>query len=161
MKELARVKLTGWEIPLLADIGPFVSLSLQAGAQIKASGTLLIGSNVAWDNIEVSLNPLDSLQSYSRGRTPRFVPTAEVSGELSMEASLSLPVKMGLGGNILSGLWSADASIIDTPKIVSEGKIVVSAAVIDSGTIVPDYNGQCYGTAWNIHLENSLQAVFQ
>ncbi|KAI5365340.1 Putative PAN/Apple domain-containing protein [Septoria linicola] len=159
-KQLARVNLAGWEIPLFVDVGPFISVSVQPGVVIKASGTLLVGANVVWDAIEVKLDMLNSGGSYSRGWTPRFQPTLEVGGELKMEAYLGLPIKLGLGVNILSGTWEADASIVDTPKIVAEGKFAISAALSPSGKIVPDYNGGCYGIAWNIHFENTLQAVF-
>lgn len=45
--------------------------------------------------------------------------------------------------------------------MVAEGKFVTSAAISKDGKAVPDFNGGCYGIAWNIHFENTLQAVFQ
>ena len=160
-KELARVNLAGWKIPLFLDIGPFISLSIQPGVQIKASGTLLVGANVIWDDIAIKLDMLNSGGSYSRGWTPRFAPRLEVSGELALEAYLGLPIKLGLGVNVLSGLWEADAAIVDTPKIVAEGKFAVSAAFNDAGQVIGDINQDCYGVAWEITFQNTLQAVFE
>ncbi|KAF4980569.1 hypothetical protein FZEAL_3448, partial [Fusarium zealandicum] len=160
-KELERIPLGGFSIPLLVDIGPFVSLSVQAKAGIEATGSLLIGAAVEWDNIDVTLDLLDGQNSHANGLIPTFSHTAQASGELKVEASLGLPVKLGIGIDILSGAWQADGSIVDTPSVVLEGAFVLSAEVIDEGTIEQDINGGCYGIAWDIHFENTLQAVIE
>jgi hypothetical protein len=160
-RELANIPLGGFSIPTLADIGPFVSLSVEAKAGISATGSLLIGAAVAWDDIDIVLDLLDSGDSHVNGLTPRFEHKAEATGELKIEASIGLPVRLGVQIEVGGGLWSADAAIKDTPSINAEGKFEVSATVTDDGEIVHDINGGCYGIAWDIHFENTLQAVIE
>jgi hypothetical protein len=160
-KELARIPIGGFSIDGFADIGPFVSLSVEAKAGISATGSLLLGAAVAWDDVDIVLDLLDTSSSHVTGLTPRFEHKAEATGELKIEASIGLPVRLGVGIQILGGLWEADAAIKDTPSINAEGKFEVSATVTDDGEIVHDINGGCYGIAWDIHFENTLQAVIE
>ena len=160
-KELAKIQLGGFEIPLLFYIGPFVSLSVEAKAGISATGSLLIGAAVAWDTVEIVLDLLHSDGSHANGLVPRFEHKAEATGELKIEASIGLPVRLGIEVDILEGSWTADAAIKDTPSINAEGKFEVSATVTDDGEIAYDINGGCYGIAWDIHFENTLQAVIE
>ncbi|KAM0245967.1 hypothetical protein ACHAQJ_010402, partial [Trichoderma viride] len=160
-KELGRIDLGGFEIPLLVDVGPFISVSVDAEVTIDATGTLLIGASVSWDNIDIMLDLLDSSNSHANGLSPSFQHTAEASGELHLEASLGLPIKLGVGLSLFDGLYEADAAIVDTPSIVAEGSFVVSASVGDDGEIEVDLDGSCYGIAWDIHFENTLQAVLE
>lgn len=160
-KQLARFNVGGFSIPALASVGPFVSLSVEAKAGISATGSLLIGAAVAWDNIDILLDVLNSGNSHVNGLRPRFEHKAEATGELKIEASIGLPVRLGVGIELFSGLWTADAAIKDTPSINAEGKFEVSATVTDDGEIVHDINGGCYGIAWDIHFENTLKAVLE
>ena len=160
-KQLARIPIGGFTIEDLADIGPFVSLSVEAKAGISATGSLLIGAAVAWDDVDIVLDLLDSGGSHVNGLIPRFEHKAEATGELKIEASIGLPVRLGVGIQVAGGLWSAAAAIKDTPSINAEGKFEVSATVTDDGEIVHDINGGCYGIAWDIHFENTLQAVIE
>ncbi|KAL5383438.1 hypothetical protein PMIN02_009604 [Paraphaeosphaeria minitans] len=153
-KELARIPLGGFAISGLVEVGPFVSLGVEAKVGIEATGELLIGAGVEWDNVDIMLDLLDSGNSHANGLVPQFVHKAEAQGELSMEASLGLPVKLGIGVDIFDGLWQADAAVVDTPSVVLEGSFEVSAEVTDEGTIEYDIDGGCYGIAWNIHFEN-------
>lgn len=159
-KDLFKINLPGgFSIPLLVDVGPFVSVGIEAKAGIEATGQLLIGASVNWDDIDVMIDLLDGSNSHAKGFTPRFGHRAEAAGELKLEASLGLPIKLGVQVEIVEGLWSAEAALKDTPSINAEGKFEVSATVTDDGKIEHDINGGCYGIAWNIHFENTLEAV--
>ncbi|KAF5710023.1 hypothetical protein FGLOB1_5684 [Fusarium globosum] len=127
-------------IPLLCTVGPYIGLDVQAGMTIEATGTLLLEPR------------------HSNGLTPVFTHRTEATGELKMEASLGLPASVGVKLNVLSGLWEAKGGVVDTPSVVLEGSFEVSATVTDDGEIVTDVDGDCYGIAWNIHFENTLEA---
>lgn len=159
-KDIFKIFLPGgFSIPLLVDVGPFISVGVEAKAGIEATGTLLVGADINWDDIDVMIDLLDSGNSHARGFKPRFGHRAEATGEIKVEASLGLPIKLGVGIEIVEGLWEAEAAIKDTPSVNAEGKFEVSATVADDGTIEHDINGGCYGIAWNIHFENTLEAV--
>ncbi|KAF5006080.1 hypothetical protein FDECE_7521 [Fusarium decemcellulare] len=155
-KELSRIPLSGFNIPLLVDIGPFVSVSIAASTGIKATGKLLIGTEVQWNDVDVFIDLLDSSNTYANNMVPRFNPQAQASGELKMSASVEMPVKLGVQINIMKGKWKADAAVKDTPSVISEGAFKVSA-----GTDGTDINDNCYGIDWDIHFENALQAVVE
>lgn len=133
--DLAKIPVGGFSILGLADIGPFVSVGIEASASIGATGTLLIGAGVEWDNIDIMLDLLDSSNSHANGLIPKFLHRVEASGELSMEASLGLPIKLGIGFSILDEVI-AEAAVVDTPSVVLEGSFEVSAEVTDDGEIV-------------------------
>ncbi|KAF5646099.1 uncharacterized protein FTJAE_2188 [Fusarium tjaetaba] len=145
-------------IPLLCTVGPYIGLDVQAGITIEATGTLLIGASVEWENIDILIDLLDSSNSHSNGLTPVLTHRTEATGELKMEASLGLPASVGVKLNVLKGLWAAKGGVVDTPSVVLEGSFEVSATVTDDGEIVTDVDGDCYGIAWNIHFENTLEA---
>ncbi|KAG7409581.1 hypothetical protein Forpe1208_v011756 [Fusarium oxysporum f. sp. rapae] len=142
-------------IPLLCTVGPFIGLDVQAGMTIEATGTLLIGASVKWQNIDILIYLLDSSHSHSNGLTRALTHRTEATGELKMEASLGLPASVGVKLNVLAGLWSAKGGGVGTPSVVLEGGVEVSATVTDDGEILADVDGDCYGIAWNIHFENS------
>lgn len=160
-EELDRVNLGGFDIPLLCDVGPFISLSVSAEAGVEATGNLLIGTAVEWNDIDVLLDFLHPSNSHAKGFIPHFVANANASGELKIEGKLGLPVKLGLGVELIEGLWDADAAIVDTPALVMEGKFEVSAEVDTDGNIEHSINDGCYGIAWDIHFENTLAAVIE
>ncbi|KAF5025513.1 hypothetical protein F66182_2418 [Fusarium sp. NRRL 66182] len=148
----------GFGIPGVASIEPFIEIGLTAGLSIEASGTLLVGAGVEWENIDILIDMKNSDNSHSEGLTPKFTHTAEAKGELKAEASLGLPISLGLQARVLGGLWKARAGVKDTPSIVLQGSFEVSADITEDGEILSDVGGDCYGIAWNIHFENTLDA---
>ncbi|RGP69523.1 hypothetical protein FSPOR_4627 [Fusarium sporotrichioides] len=145
----------------LASVDPYIGVGIAAGLGIEATGTLLIGASVEWENIDVLVDLLDSSKSHSNGLTPVFKPRSEATGELKLEASLGLPVSVGVKLSILAGLWEAKGGIMDTPSVVLEGSFQASAELGDDGEVSGGIEGDCYGIAWNIHFENALDAFYQ
>ncbi|KAF7557303.1 hypothetical protein G7Z17_g850 [Cylindrodendrum hubeiense] len=160
-KSFPRKFIPGFEIPLLAGVGPFVELSFEATMTIQATGSLLLGTAIEWNNIDIMIDLLDYSNSHARGFNPIFTKKKEVAGELKITTSLGMPVKLGLGIDLLSGTWKAGASIVETPSIVGEGSFEVSGTVTEDGTAVGDVNGGCYGIMINIHFENTVQGVLE
>ncbi|KAJ4246346.1 hypothetical protein NW762_013697 [Fusarium torreyae] len=155
-KDLADLQLPGFGISGLCSINPYIGLGVEAGLGIEATGTLLIGASVEWDNIDILIDMLDDDNSHSNGLVPVFKHMNEAHGELKVEAHLGLPISLGISLNVLFGLWEAKAGIKDTPSVVLEGSFEINAEVTDDGEILTDVEGDCYGIAWNIHFENTL-----
>ncbi|KAJ9415699.1 hypothetical protein QL093DRAFT_2626771 [Fusarium oxysporum] len=145
-------------IPLLCTVGPYIGLDVKARMTIEATGTLLIGASVEWENIGILIDLVDSGNNHTNGLTSVFKHTTEATGELKMEASLGLPASVGVELKLLSGLWKAKGGVVDTSSVVLEGSFKMSATVTDDGEILADVDGDCHGIAWNIHFENSFDA---
>ncbi|EWY82031.1 hypothetical protein FOYG_14154 [Fusarium oxysporum NRRL 32931] len=75
-----------------------------------------------------------------------------------MEVSLGLLASVGVELKLLSELWEAKGGVVNTPSVVLEGSFEMGATVTDDGETLADIDGDCYGIAWNIHFENSLDA---
>jgi hypothetical protein len=122
------------------------------------SGSDTRRASVEWQNIDILIDLLGSDNSHSNGLTPMFTHRTGATGELKMEASLGIPASDGVKLNVLGGLWSAKGGVVDTPSVVLEGSFEVSATVTEDVEIATDVDGDCYGIAWNINFENSLDA---
>ncbi|KAM0074741.1 hypothetical protein ACKRZS_013238 [Fusarium odoratissimum] len=152
---LQRYPLTPWNIPGLADIGPFVDLSVEASAEIKTTGQFLMGSTAEWDNVNARVDFLDSSNSYANGFVPSVSAEARASGQVGVRASLGMPLRLGVGVNIFHGLWVAEGAVKDTPSASAGASFQVSTDT-NAGT---DINGGCYGVTWNVGFDNSVTAV--
>jgi hypothetical protein len=155
--ELVSLDLPGFSIPVILSVGPYIGLGVEAKMEIEATGTLLIGSSVEWENVDILIDLLDSDNSHSNGLTPVFKPRTEATGELSMSASLGLPISVGIKLDVIA-IYEAKAGIKDTPSVVLEGSFAASAELNDDGEIETNVEGDCYGIAWNVHFENALDA---
>ncbi|CAG7554669.1 unnamed protein product [Fusarium equiseti] len=91
-------------------------VGIEAGMEIEATGTLLIGASVEWENIDILVDLLNGDNSHSNGLTPVFKPRSEATGELSLRASLGLPVSVGVKLGILFNGKKASSSKADTNK---------------------------------------------
>ncbi|EWZ31361.1 hypothetical protein FOCG_08468 [Fusarium oxysporum f. sp. radicis-lycopersici 26381] len=136
-------------IALLRAVGPYVGLDVKAGMSIEATGTLLIGASVEWENIDILIDLVNSGNSHTNGLTTVFKHTAEATGKLKMEASLGLLASVGVELKLLPELWEAKGGVVDTPSVVLEGSFEMGATVTDDGETLADIDGDCYGIAWN------------
>lgn len=163
-KDLIKKSLLGWEIPNIIIFGPYASLGVEAGVEIKAEGTVLLGAKAEWTGFEATLDLMDSQKSTQSGWTPDITRKFEAVGKIGVEASLGLPVAVGVGVDLLGGKWKKGVELRDTPAIVAEAEFEVSikhestsgADGTETSETETDVNDGCYGVAWNIHLKNEL-----
>ncbi|KAL4727835.1 hypothetical protein ACLX1H_004524 [Fusarium chlamydosporum] len=158
-KDLVDFPLASFGILGIADVNPYIGVSIEAGLEISATGTLLIGASVEWDNIDIMVDLLDGDKSHSNGLSPVFKPRSEARGELKLEASLGLPVSVGVKVSVF--FWDIKGGVRDTPSVVLEGSFEANAGLDDNGDVSASTEGDCYGIAWNIHFENALDAFYQ
>lgn len=156
-KRLARAPLVKFGIPLIADVGPFVELGLKGELLISATGTFLAGGGFHYDQVGYTIDFLDPGASHAVFTKPRYEKRVEASGQLSMEASVGLPLKLGLGVQVLLGVWEAEVAVVETPSLGVEGVFEVGATLTDDGTWVTDINGGCYGIAWSLFFKNTVE----
>lgn len=160
-KDFFEIPLASFGIYALLEIVPYVGVGIEAGLEIEATGTLLIGASVEWESIDILVDLLDGDNSHSNGLTPVFEPRSEATGELKLKASLGLPFSVGVKLGIMFDYWKVKGGVRDTPSVISEGSFEANAALDVDGNINTDVVGDCYGIAWNIHFENALDAFYQ
>ncbi|CEI70310.1 hypothetical protein FVEN_g1171 [Fusarium venenatum] len=160
-KDFIEITIGSFGIYKLFEVGPYIGVGIEAGITIEATGTLLIGASVEWENIDILVDFLDDSRSHSNGLKPVFKPRSEATGELKLEASLGLPVSAGVKLGILFDYWTLKGGVRDTPSVVLEGSFEANAVLDDNGDISTSIEGDCYGIAWNIHFENALDAFYQ
>ncbi|KAM3417085.1 hypothetical protein BST61_g8661 [Cercospora zeina] len=146
----------------VAYFAPYFKTHLEAGFSIDASGQLLLGGGLYWDNIEFKVDLANSDNTYARGLKPRFEKRAEAKGELHIGAFVGLPIEIGLGLFIKAlgtTLWTASAGIRDTPKLNFEGDFEIAAAYnATTGKIDTEVSEGCFGLTWSIFFTNELDA---
>ncbi|RFN47491.1 hypothetical protein FIE12Z_8286, partial [Fusarium flagelliforme] len=160
-KDFFEIPLASFGIYALFEIVPYVGVGIEAGLGIEATGTLLIGASVEWENIDILVDLLDGDNSHSNGLTPVFKPRSEATGELKLRASLGLPFSVGVKLSTKFKNWKVKGGVRDTPSVVLEGSFEDNAARDDDGNINTNVVGNCYGIAWNIHFKNTLDAFYQ
>ncbi|KAK0384807.1 hypothetical protein NLU13_7285 [Sarocladium strictum] len=146
----------GFKIPLLLEVGPFLGFAVEANTKIAATGQLLIGGNVDWNDIDMTIDLLDTSQSSAKGFKPVFTQKVEAEGELEASASLGLPLKLGVAITI-AGSWNAEAALKDTPSINAEGRFKGEYKKAADGTVTASAD-TCYGIDYNVFLGNNVDA---
>jgi hypothetical protein len=121
----------------------------------QAEGTLLIGASATWGEVEAVLDLLNGdTGSSSTGWYTTVERKAEADVELSAEASLGLPVGIGVEISVLrvlGGGWSAGCELTDTRSISAEARYsLLSVGGHDENQ---DDDGSCDGI---IGLRNTL-----
>lgn len=151
--------LFGFGITGLITIGPYISVGVDASVDINATGQLLIGATVEWEDVSTTLDFLNPGSSVApHGFTPVFHKVAQAQGELDIHAHVGLTLAVGIEASALFGLLTADAGVQLVPGVGADAKMEISANIGDDGKITVDPHGSCYGVAWNIYFDTKLQA---
>ncbi|KAK5956674.1 hypothetical protein OHC33_002160 [Knufia fluminis] len=159
-KELFSRGLPGWSIPGIVNLGPMLTLGVEAGITIEAEGQLLTGASLSWPAFEATLDFIDDKQSSQSGWTPNIDHKFQVAGTLSAEASLGLPVSVEFGIDLLNKKFKRTVALTDTPALAAEAELSVSYDA-EEGIVIGDEEGECPGIAWSIGLKNEVSLEFK
>ena len=116
-KQLLNEDLPGLSIPAIITIGPEIAVDVSLTTRTDAAGSLLAGFNVVWSNFQAGLDLVVGTSS-SSGWSPTLTPTFEAKGSFGVTIQPRLPVSLGVGINIFSGVYQKTVSIIDAPSFV-------------------------------------------
>lgn len=159
-KELFSKGLPGWSIPGIVNLGPMLTLGIEAGITIEAEGQLLTGASLNWPSFEATLDFIDDSKSSSSGWTPNIDHKFQAAGKLSAEASLGLPVSVEFGIDLLNKKFKRTVALTDTPALAAEAELSISYDA-EEGTTIGDEEGECPGIAWSISLKNEVALEFK
>ena len=154
------------EIDFLLAVGPILTLDIDAEVNITAQGQLLVGAEYQWPNFMATMDFHNPLKSTSSGFSPITTHTFNASGDLIVATSVGVPVGIGLGIDLLNGLVSLEAAVVDRPavELVASYSIAeYSSSTSGGGAASGSYSsstvngGTCNGIAWYVDLINTLQ----
>lgn len=127
---------------------------------------MLVGVQYQWPAFSATMDFFNPLKSSSKGFSPITTHTFNASGDIIVATSVGLPIGLGLGVDLLKGLWDKQVAIVDRPaiEIVAEYSLALFGSSTSGGgapsgsfTSATVNGGACNGIAWYIDLVNTLQ----
>ncbi|KAF2223018.1 hypothetical protein BDZ85DRAFT_262819 [Elsinoe ampelina] len=145
------------KIPGIITVGPQMSLEATLQASVSASGEILAGVSLDVPYFNVMYDLVDKENSRSVGLDDMNIKKYfQIKGKLSAEATLGLPISLGIGVEIPLLEANFAAKLINTPAITAEASYQHDIA---SGGNVPkpdDDEDKCSGIEWGIKFSNTL-----
>jgi hypothetical protein len=155
-KDLINKGLPTLSIPGIAVLGPKVTISLDSHLRVQAAGQLLVGASLNWPKIHANLDLLDKSKSTQTGFTPEIVKKFDAWGDVTAEASLSLPVTLFFGVDILNGKYQKGVSMVNTPAVTATAELAIAASYGTGASNSITSSTGCFGIKYNMGLSNNL-----
>ncbi|KAI4852756.1 hypothetical protein E4T44_01278 [Aureobasidium sp. EXF-8845] len=155
-KDLINKGLPTLSILGIAVLGPKVTVSLDSHLRVQAAGQMLVGASLNWPKIHANLDLLDKSKSTQTGFTPEIVKKFDAWGDVTAEASLSLPVTLFFGVDILNGKYQKGVSLVNTPVVTASAELAIAASYGTGASNSITSSTGCFGIKYNIGLSNNL-----
>jgi hypothetical protein len=155
-KDLINKGLPTLSIPGIAVLGPKVTISLESHLKVQAAGQMLVGASLNWPKIHANLDLMDKSKSVQTGFTPEIVKKFDAWGDVTADASLSLPVTLFFGVDILNGKYQKGVSLVNTPAVTASAELAIAASYGTGASNSITSSTGCFGIKYNIGLSNNL-----
>lgn len=142
-KQLYSAGLPGLSIPGIITLGPMITLSVDGKAGVKALGRVLAGAKLEFPEMSVVLDVIDTSRTGLSGFKPTVTTTFEAVGELELSASVGLPISVGIGIDVLNGLWTQGIAVVSRPNL---------GAKAHWNTPMAQDEDKCDGIDWELGL---------
>ncbi|GIZ43052.1 hypothetical protein CKM354_000629600 [Cercospora kikuchii] len=142
-KQLYSAGLPGLSIPGIITLGPMITLSVDGKAGVKALGRVLAGAKLEFPEMSVVLDVIDTSRTGLSGFKPTVTTTFEAVGELELSASIGLPISVGIGIDVLNGLWTQGVAVVSRPNL---------GAKAHWNTPMAQDEDKCDGIDWELGL---------
>ena len=147
--------LPGFSIPDIISIGPYLSIDIEAKVEVETIGQVLAGVNLDWPEIGMFVDFMDFSRAKSYGYAPIVTPVFKASGNVTVTASLGLPVGINVGVDILNGIFEKSIALVDTPAVEAVAEYSVSYDSTTGQTTVG--TDDCEGIHFYSDLVNTLE----
>ena len=114
------IGIPGFSIPDIFVVGPQFTLGVSFTLALSATGNLEAGVNMEWPDAKAHMDLVndDPSASTNDGWTPTVDKFFNVSdGKMAVNASLGVPLGIGIGISIANGKFNKSIAITDTPNI--------------------------------------------
>ncbi|OJJ45109.1 hypothetical protein ASPZODRAFT_144413 [Penicilliopsis zonata CBS 506.65] len=149
---LLTIPIDGFDIPEIIDVGPAITLDVDATVEIDALGQVLAGAILEWSNMGAHLDVYDILDTTGHGFAPQVTPVFNASGQLNATASVGIPVGFGIEIDILDGEWTKEIALVDRPALEL---VAIYTVDVDTSGVTVDTDG-CDGIYWYVNFINEL-----
>lgn len=150
--QLLAVGLPGLSFGVIT-IGPYVELGSTIVLDANGRGGLLAGAIMKLPNSIARIDFIDSSRSTRVGWKPSFTPILKAQGNISLSASLGLPVSINLGVKI-SDFYQKSIGLVDEPSIKATAQADYSYDENNLSLAVK--SSACDGITTNISWRNRL-----
>ncbi|KAK0106892.1 hypothetical protein ONS95_003611 [Cadophora gregata] len=147
-KRVFTAGLPGFTLPGIITIGPLITLDVDGKAGVSALGRVLAGAEVDFPEMKVVLDVIDTGASRISGFKPTVTTRFEAVGELTMSASLGLPIGVGVGIDILNGQFTQGIAVVSRPYIGAEAHWNTPTANDEDG---------CDGIDWSLGIGTEFE----
>ncbi|KAH8879751.1 hypothetical protein GQ53DRAFT_833907 [Thozetella sp. PMI_491] len=123
---IASVPLTPFTIPGILILGPEFKLSAGVNIALSAEGDLLAGVKADWNNVQARMDIVHSSDSFATGFKPSITPVFSVEGSIAMTTTFFLEGSLGVGLNLLNGLFDKSVALVDRPGVFISAGLAAS-----------------------------------
>ncbi|KAG9229774.1 hypothetical protein BJ875DRAFT_488610 [Amylocarpus encephaloides] len=153
-KQITSIPLTPFSIPNIFVIGPKFDLSAGVEFELEAQGQLLAGVQLDWPAVSARMDIVNSASSFASGFKPVVTPVIEVEGSITLKTTFFLEGALGVGIDVLNGLFDKSVELIERPGIFVSAGV---GASFDLETGVGGFgDNDCRGVNIAIGLSNEV-----
>jgi len=140
----------------VVTIGPRISVGTRVNLEAAAKGKMLAGAEMGLQNAQVKIDFVNPSQSSKQGWDPYFKPVFEAEGELSLSASLALPIGIKCGLQIST--FDKSVGIIDEPSIKGLAQVAATIGEGEGGKLTGGFTEKdgCKGISTQLSWRNRL-----
>ena len=108
-------------IPEIITIGPDISVDFTAGVSLEGTAAIMVGGSVTMDGFSANLDIVHSDRSSASGFSPKFTPKSKANAEVTLSASIGLPVSIGFGINVprVPAIGKREVDLVNTPSLTA------------------------------------------
>ena len=137
-----------------------ITVDAEAGFNLSATGTLLVGGTLQIANAHAVLDLKDPSNNQKPSWQPSLKPNFEIKGEISADLYIALPVGIAVGVDIASSKFVAEVAVQSAPSLHVNATYSASAS-LDNGSLETNSGndaGTCKGISIGTNLQHSLYA---
>ena len=152
--------IPGLSVPPFITIGPMITVDAEAGFNLSATGTLLVGGTLQIANAHAVLDLKDPSNNQKPSWQPSLKPNFEIKGEISADLYIALPVGIAVGVDIASSKFVAEVAVQSAPSLHVNATYSASASLENGSLETSSGNdaGTCKGISIGTNLQHSLYA---
>lgn len=126
----------GFSVAKVLSAGVFVEVDAVAQIDVNAAGQAIAGISISIPDFQATLDLVNESKSGVTGSAPQFTKYLNYKGQVDAQVTLSLPISLNVGFQIIPLGLNKDMALVETPKLY--GQVIVDASNFDDGSACPN-----------------------